>query len=185
MEGRTAGLPTRLRFAVTRTSPMPPGSDPRVDDDLRHRIRRIIGDRTRRGFAGPAAVIGRRGRRTRPGRWCDFQTAVARLDAGSWKEGWNGDGLINNERPIDDDRRHGAGTIEAELALHHAPRRVDTVDDDGDPGPAGNDDIRRPLGERGRNTEGKKQRHRENAHRLSHTNRKSSGIVGSAMLESV
>lgn len=179
------GPPTRLRFSVTRTTPMPPGSDPRIDDDLRHWIRRIIGDRTRRGFAGPASVIGRRGRRPRPGRPRDFQTAVARLDSGFRKEGGNGDGLVDDERSIDDNRRHGARTIEAELALHHAPRGVNTVDDDGDTGSAGDDDIRRPLGERGRSADGKKQRHRENAHRLSRTNRKSSGIVGNAPLEFV
>jgi hypothetical protein len=179
------GPPTRLRFSVTRTSPMPPGSDPRVDDDLRHRIRRIIGDRTRRRFAGPAAVIGRCGRRPRPGRRRDFQAAVARLDAGFRKESGNGDGLVDDEWPINDDRRHGTRPIEAELALHNAPRGVNTVDDDGDSGSARNDDIRCPLGERGRNADGNKQRHRENAHHLSRTNRKWSGIVGSAALEFV
>src|SRR3974390_102473 len=81
------------------------------------------------------------------GWWLDFEPAITRLMAKTRIVVADIGGDIDVAATID--RRQVVHALaKAELALHHAIGRIAAVDDDGDAGPGGNDDVEALRGER-------------------------------------
>ena len=152
--------------AVFERRPMATAAEGRFNDHWRHRVGRVFGHRTRAGLAGPAAIKGRRRRRQRPvRRRVDFETTIAGLLAVFGEVAGHVIGRRQQQRLVDHDRRHLARPVEAEFAHHHAPRRIDAVDDHRHVRPAGNDDLRLALRQSRRSHHSKGQSHLDKTHK--------------------